>query len=375
MKTVHVIASGFANDNLQANIGGIETYIQLLARALDGQYELTVYQPSAILFESNISGVHVIGLGQLSLANLVNTVECKYLDASDVLLFSTDQYCCDTHWSRCAVIQHGVSWDLPIEHLTSSVLARYFEKTYRIFLSLRNFNKVKSFCNVICVDYNYYNWYQTLATREDRRKLFFTIPNCAGSQFKHIQKTNDGDAITICFARRFVAIRGIYIFLEVISALLVRYNNLRVIISGDGSKDVLNRLNEFSKGDSRVIIIKGSYTEMPDIYQSADIVVIPSLASEGTSLTALEAMAMGKCVVASNVGGLTNIIVDGFNGFLVSPTVGGFLEKLGFLLDNPGHIERTGKNAVQVAGECFTFEAWAKKWRIVINKISEGVVI
>ena len=108
---------------------------------------------------------------------------------------------------------------------------------------------------------------------------------------------------------------------------------------------------------------------MPEVYRSADIVVIPSLASEGTSLTAVEAMAMGKCVLASDVGGLTNIIIDGYNGFLVTPSVDCFLEKLCFLIESPERISQTGQVARQVYDSCFTFDTWAKRWRDILGKI------
>ncbi|ELZ81727.1 group 1 glycosyl transferase [Haloferax elongans ATCC BAA-1513] len=60
------------------------------------------------------------------------------------------------------------------------------------------------------------------------------------------------------------------------------------------------------------------YEEMPELYSSADVSVFPSL-KEATSIAALESMASGTPVVATNVGGLTQIIENGREGLLVDP--------------------------------------------------------
>ena len=60
------------------------------------------------------------------------------------------------------------------------------------------------------------------------------------------------------------------------------------------------------------------HEEMLEFYRSADIVLLPSLI-EGISISVLEAMASRKIVVATRVGGNTEIIRDGENGYLISP--------------------------------------------------------
>ena len=55
-----------------------------------------------------------------------------------------------------------------------------------------------------------------------------------------------------------------------------------------------------------------------DYLNSADLVLIPSL-SEGFSVTAIEAMALGKPIVGTNVGGIPTAVTDGRNAILVGP--------------------------------------------------------
>lgn len=85
---------------------------------------------------------------------------------------------------------------------------------------------------------------------------------------------------------------------------------------------------------------------LPYFYSAADVVVVPSH-YESFGLVALEAMACGTPVVASNVGGLTYTMQDGETGFLVpsrSPDV--LADRIDVLLDNPALRRRMGRNDV-----------------------------
>ncbi|MGR4357642.1 glycosyltransferase [Escherichia coli] len=52
-------------------------------------------------------------------------------------------------------------------------------------------------------------------------------------------------------------------------------------------------------------------------HQQYDIAIVPSIGSEGTSLSLLEAMSAKCLVIATDIGGMTNIILDGFNGRMI----------------------------------------------------------
>lgn len=86
--------------------------------------------------------------------------------------------------------------------------------------------------------------------------------------------------------------------------------------------------------------------ELPYLYASSDIVVVPSIWAEPFGLTALEAMSCGNPVVASRVGGLTDFIVDDRTGVLFAP--GDHVElaiKLNRLLDDKDYRRKIGENA------------------------------
>jgi len=96
-----------------------------------------------------------------------------------------------------------------------------------------------------------------------------------------------------------------------------------VALAGDGPER--ERLHSYvsEHGIDDVVRFMGTVqpSEMKYLYNAADLVVIPSIRvkdeQEATSIAALEAMASGVPVIASNIGGLMEIIEDGETGFLV----------------------------------------------------------
>ncbi|WKL04237.1 glycosyltransferase family 4 protein [Paenibacillus amylolyticus] len=84
------------------------------------------------------------------------------------------------------------------------------------------------------------------------------------------------------------------------------------------------------------------FRDIREAYHQADIAVIPTVFSEGTSYACLEAMSCGLPVIASNVGGLNDLIQDGFNGLLVPPGEQELTAALVRLVQDRGRARTTG---------------------------------
>src|SRR5207253_5534216 len=108
--------------------------------------------------------------------------------------------------------------------------------------------------------------------------------------------------------------------------------------------------------------------DLPALYRSAEVLALPSVertcygqtvrVSELLGLVALEAMASGTPVVASRVGGLSEVVVDGETGFLTPPgDVAALRQRLEQLLGDPHLARRMGDNARALVLERFT---WVK---------------
>ena len=113
---------------------------------------------------------------------------------------------------------------------------------------------------------------------------------------------------------------------------------------------------------------------MPRAYQAADISLIPSVHSEGTSLSCLEAMASGNAVIATRIGGLSDLIINNFNGFLIDPRPEELKQAIISLLDNPEQLNLFKKRNPEVA-LAFSKDLWRHRWLSLLkNKIDKTPV-
>ncbi len=105
-------------------------------------------------------------------------------------------------------------------------------------------------------------------------------------------------------------------------------------------------MRELEDLEDHVVLLKPVDRDlMPSLYASADIVVIPSR-YESFGISILEAMAMGKPVIASRTGGIPDIIEDGKSGLLFQTEDHESLARMiAHLLDNSEELKRIGSSA------------------------------
>ncbi len=127
--------------------------------------------------------------------------------------------------------------------------------------------------------------------------------------------------IVLC-PRRLEPKNGVKYLVEAVPAVLRECPDTRFFIVGGSYPDQLALLRERADelGISDRIVFAGSVpnAEMASWYTAADVVVLPSL-KEATSIAGLEAMACGRPLVGTNVGGIPYLIDDGKTGLLVEP--------------------------------------------------------
>lgn len=101
--------------------------------------------------------------------------------------------------------------------------------------------------------------------------------------------------------------------------------------------------------------------ELRKFYQRADVVVVPSTVKEAFGLVILEAMAAKTPVVASNIGGIPNIVKDGKTGFLVRPrSPKEIAEKVNKILSNEKLRQSMRERCFKLIEEKFTWERAAR---------------
>jgi len=148
---------------------------------------------------------------------------------------------------------------------------------------------------------------------------------------------------------------------------------LFVIIGSGSEKDRLETL-------CRELAIAGNvrflgiipYDDLPAYYAACDLVVLPSW-SEGFARTLMEAAFARKPIVATDVGGARDIVVDGETGYIVAVDDSAQLaEKIEKLLSNPKRAKLMGQEGYQKAMAYCDFEANTKRLVEVWRTLAEA---
>jgi glycosyltransferase involved in cell wall biosynthesis len=114
--------------------------------------------------------------------------------------------------------------------------------------------------------------------------------------------------------------KGQLVLIDACTIVAKSFPDVQVLIVGEDYLRDEIMLRASKQGLQHNVVMTGRIpsNELYQLYNIMDLVAIPSC-SEGFGLTAIEAMAAGKSVVASRVGGLTEIVQNGITGFLVEP--------------------------------------------------------
>jgi len=124
--------------------------------------------------------------------------------------------------------------------------------------------------------------------------------------------------IAVGFSGRLEKVKRIDLLLYAHREVLSEHPHTRLVIVGEGSKRQEWQLLADQLGVSNTVIWTGFRTDMPRILAALDIYVVPSV-NEGLSLSILEAMAAGKPIIATDVGGNSEMIIDDVTGILINP--------------------------------------------------------
>jgi len=126
----------------------------------------------------------------------------------------------------------------------------------------------------------------------------------------------EGEEILIGAIGRLVAEKGLEYLLECMPEVLKRFTQIKLLLVGDGPLKTHLEKRVLSLGLKDNIIFTGFRSDIREILSCLDILILPSLL-EGFSMIILEAMAMAKPIVASDIPGIREQIIDGKNGILV----------------------------------------------------------
>ena len=184
---------------------------------------------------------------------------------------------------------------------------------------------------------------------------------------------------TLGVVSRLELIKGMDLVVPAFAEVLKRFPEVRLLVVGDGSlrATMEQQAEELGCADRITWVGRQPQEELNKWYGQMDIVLMPSR-SEGFGLTAIEAMANGCVMVASNVGGLPEVVRDGVCGLLHrTEDVHDMAEKISVLLGDEELYSRLRTQALCEV-EKYSFERYAKSIcdlyeRLMVN-VSTGIL-
>ncbi|MBN2047640.1 MAG: glycosyltransferase family 4 protein, partial [Anaerolineaceae bacterium] len=357
---VHLLVATFFDlDGERMYFGGAERYVIELEQVLaELGHRLIVFQCANRNWVRYFGSLRVIGIssGGYRLATL-NRRFHRWVPKAALTLYAQMNLSTPRCHHPSICISHGIDWDAYWLH-QQGLRYRRFMRAVRH--SIRNVD------HLVSVDTNTINWVRASANQYAEKCTY--IPNFVDpGAFSALEKTTDPDQCVVLYPRRLSEARGFWMVAKILPELLEKFPRLRFHFCGNAigleAVEMAHLLEEYA---GRIEYDAYPPEMMPAAYARADIVVIPTLYSEGTSLSCLEALASGCAVIATNVGGLPNLILPEFNGLLIEPRVDDLLTALKRLIEDESFRQQLALNGQKTAA-VFDLEHWQIRWKKVLR--------
>lgn len=160
--------------------------------------------------------------------------------------------------------------------------------------------------------------------------------------------------------------KGTYDLIYVLSELYKdeKYREFETLLCGDGDISEIKKLiNEL--GIDNYVKIKGwiDGKQKEDICAKTYVNILPSY-NEGMPMAILETMALGIPNISTNVGGITEIIEDKVNGYIIEPgDKKSLLKNIKFIIDNPNIREEFSEKSYKCISENYGIENYFDNWK------------
>lgn len=254
---------------------------------------------------------------------------------------------------------HGIYWDYPYHSAWNGTESFQKEFMHR---------QLQGFANpdlVVSVDSNTKRVIQ--AMQPGLEKNIEVIYNYVDTEkFKPLEPDKrDWERLRILFPRRLTILRGCNEFIRA-STECPDFDFLAV--GQSSNQDAYKKQQAWGETTGNIRFTWRPMEGMEEIYQQSDVAVVPTKATEGLSLSLLEAMACGLPTISTIHGGLTDATIDGYNTIIFDPVKNNLGNIIRFLADNPDAMRIMGQRNRDIACSCFDINIWQRRWGVVLEQ-------
>jgi glycosyltransferase involved in cell wall biosynthesis len=177
----------------------------------------------------------------------------------------------------------------------------------------------------------------------------------------------------VLFIGRLSVLKGVQYLIEAFRNIKKEHSDLKLVIVGTGHFE--NYLRNLAHGIEGVVFMGyvGSLADKKLLYENCLAVVVPSL-YEGLPMVVLEAMACGRAVIGSDVGGIPVLIKHGKNGFLAKPEDSTNIEKfIRTLAEDTNLRKKMGSLGRKLVEKEFTIDKMVNKTLRVYESLVQSL--
>jgi glycosyltransferase involved in cell wall biosynthesis len=168
----------------------------------------------------------------------------------------------------------------------------------------------------------------------------------------------DPEKIYVIYVGRLTQIKRPDRLIDLARSFKVDHPKTQIIIAGSG--ELLEVLTAQSESESLPIKFLGWRNDIDLILSASDIAVLCS-DNEGIPLTLIQASQAGLPIVSTNVGSVSDIVIDEVTGLLTEASANGLIAGVSKLLDDPGLRARLGESGQMRAMELFSSQAMVER--------------
>jgi glycosyltransferase involved in cell wall biosynthesis len=176
----------------------------------------------------------------------------------------------------------------------------------------------------------------------------------------------------ILFVGRIIKEKGVQNIISALPLIRKQFEDVKLLIVGDGNylPEVRNLVKGSKCSSSITVTGRVDADDIPFLYNLADVFVSPTLRVEGLPYNLLEAMSTARPVVASDMGGISDLINTGEDGILIpAGNINSLAAEVTKLLEDPGKAAKLGKKARVKINKKFSTEKMTDETLAIYDEI------
>lgn len=366
--------------------GGVERRIIETAKSLHNQVDTTVYSGTKAGFRkpTSINSVHLVPCFSTdtlfpvdnwffnnTLAGAVNAIKADVYEAHAVSGYGFLNTLKEKGVKKPFIqTVHGVLADEYVQAIRRVALSTRAKLANIIMWKLSKLEEETAKNATLTVTISQYSSQKiTQFYGVDKAKIRI-VPNGVDTQkFKPLKglealkhKLGIDSKLCVLFVGRLIPRKGLNFLVEAAKDIVKEYSQTLFLIVGNGplKGHLISQLEKMNLSNNFVFLGDVSEKLLPALYNCADVFVLPSI-QEGQGIALLEAQATAKPVVAFNVGGVREAVMEKETGLLTQPSSNELAEAVMRLLANWSLREKMGSNGRKFVMDNFSWDVCSQK--------------